>query len=102
MKKQKKRPPKEEKENRTAVEKMGDVLEVPLYAMTGTPCIEMIGNREFMIESCKGIIEYSQEQIRISAGQYIIKIAGRGMRLVGMRESSLHISGVIISIEFIL
>ena len=75
---------------------------MPTYDIAGTPCLEMIGNREFMIENCKGIIEYGEEVIRISAGKYVVKISGRGMTLVGMQEKSLHIRGVINAVEFII
>jgi sporulation protein YqfC len=102
MRKRKKSPKEEEVVKKTMLEKMEGALEMPFHAIDGTPCIEMIGNREFMIESCKGIIEYSQEMIRISAGKYVIRLSGRGMLLVAMQETSLHISGVINMIEFLL
>ncbi len=94
---------KEEKKDKMSIrEKMEGTLEVPLHAISDTPCIEMIGNREFMIESCKGVIEYTQETVRISAGRYVIRLTGRGLTLTGMKESSLHVSGVITIIEFML
>ncbi|MPN56653.1 hypothetical protein SDC9_204343 [bioreactor metagenome] len=93
---------KEKKTKETAAEKLGDLFQMQAYGLMDIPHIEMIGNREMLIENCKGIIEYGDEQIRLNTGRYILKLQGRNLSLINMSDEDLLIRGFIMCIEFVI
>ncbi len=66
------------------------------------PRIEISGNTSATIEGCKGVLEYSKAQIRVSLGKYSLKLCGRGLDLRCISPTSLVIEGFITSIEYIM
>lgn len=92
---------KKTNEKKSPREVIGRLFELPSEAVMGMPRLELGGNRELFIESCRGILEYSDECIRVNAGRFIIKITGRGLELKSMTSSELVIQGVIFAVEFV-
>lgn len=78
------------------------ILEIPKEVMTDLPLISIIGNEELTIESYKGVIEYSEERIRINTAKGVIKIDGRSMLLSQITDDDIQIIGTIIKIEFMI
>lgn len=78
------------------------ILEIPREVMTDLPLISMTGNEELTIESYKGVIEYSEERIRINTAKGIVKIDGRSMFLRQITDDDIQIIGTIIKIEFMI
>jgi sporulation protein YqfC len=78
------------------------VLEVPKEVVIDLPLISMIGNEELSIENYKGVIEYSEEKIRINTAKGVIKIEGRSMLLKEITDDDIQILGSILKIEFIM
>ena len=64
------------------------------------PCIELSGNREAVLEGCRGVLEYSPEAIRVNTAGMIVSFLGRGLDLRCISESALIIAGCITHIEF--
>jgi len=77
-------------------------LEVPKEVVVDLPVITMMGNEELNIENYKGVIEYSEERIRINTTKGVIKIEGRAMLLKQITDEDIQIIGTIIKIEFIM
>lgn len=102
MRRTRKKEPVKSADKPKAIERIGELLEMPTYGLTDTPHFEMVGNRELMVENCKGVIEYTDEQIRFSAGRFLVSLKGRGLYLKSMNDSSLLICGTILSMEFLM
>ncbi len=66
------------------------------------PRLEFNGNTEVVIEGSKGVVEYSEEMIRINTSIGLICFEGRSLNLRCISESELIIDGFIIKTEFIL
>ncbi len=66
------------------------------------PRIEISGNTSATIDGCKGILEYSKTQIRVSLGNLSLQIKGRGLDLRSVSVSSLVIEGFITSVEYLM
>ncbi len=66
------------------------------------PRVEITGNTSATIEGCKGVLEYSKAQIRVSLGKYSLQLNGRGLDLRYISPTSLVIEGFITSIEYIM
>ncbi len=68
----------------------------------GNVRMNICGNSEVIFEGCKGVVEYSEESIKINTGKYITAFKGRGLHIRCMTEYSLIIEGFILSIEYIM
>ncbi len=63
--------------------------------------LEFRGNREVIIEECRGILEYGEKQVRINGSDCILRFQGRELQLCTMTEDSIVLSGHIERLEFI-
>lgn len=66
----------------------------------GSPCIELNGNREAVIEGSKGVLEYADDCVRVNTAAMVISLRGRGLNLRCISDSALIIDGFITGIEF--
>ena len=57
--------------------------------------VELVGDGELRVENHKGILAYGQEEIHVSGGVFLIKIAGQGLELRAMTGIELLITGKI-------
>ncbi len=90
---------REKKDN--PLKKIGKIIELPQEFLEGATHIEIAGNREIIIEGCKGIIDYTEESIKLSAGKYAILIIGKNLEIKNLFDESIIINGFIIKIEYI-
>lgn len=77
------------------------LLSVPQKIMPNMPFIELRGNREALIEGCKGILEYDTQVIRVNTGSMVVSFCGRGLNIKCLTVSSLIVEGYITSVEFV-
>ncbi len=83
-----------------AAEFIGRALEVPPGTFTKTCNLQMSGNREVLVDGCRGLLEYGDEKIRVNAGNGVIQFTGRGLEIKSLGEQSAVIGGFILSVEF--
>ncbi len=76
-------------------------LNLPKEIILGLPLISMIGKEEIDIENYKGIIEYSEELVRLSTSCGILRIKGKNLYLKQVTTENIFITGIIISVEFL-
>lgn len=87
------------------MERKGSILEKTVQALdlpaevAGLPRIELLGDRELRVESHKGILAYSTEEIHISGGKLVIRVLGGGLELRSMNAVELLITGDIHAVE---
>lgn len=74
-------------------------LELPTHALANVPFVELTGDRELRIENHRGILYYGTEEIHISGGAYLLKIAGEDLCLRTMTGVELLITGRITGIH---
>ena len=79
---------------------ISDVLEIPKDILLDLPKITFIGNLQVNIENHKGIIEYSNETIRVKMKDGIIKVLGMDLIIKTIISEEIIISGKIASIDF--
>lgn len=53
----------------TTKEKLTQELEIPQAALRGVSHMELSGNREAIVEGCKGVVEYDEGIIRLNLGK---------------------------------
>ncbi len=81
------------------VHSIGQKLSIPTEAMTQQPCVCLRGKRSISIEHHKGILEYSQECVRIAVHRGVIGIFGRELTVTRMSERTMELSGKIERVE---
>ncbi len=59
-------------------------------------------NREVIFEGCKGVVEYTDNSIKLNTGKFLVAFNGRGLHIQCMNESNIVIVGFITSIEYIM
>ncbi len=64
------------------------------------PKIEMLGNREIIIDGCKGVVEYSENLIKLSLGESVLSLSGDSLVIKSFDNSVVVISGQICEISF--
>lgn len=89
---------KEEKRFRKIITAM---LELPTEIILNLPMITVVGRDELNLENYKGIVEYSEERIRIDTSCGIIRIEGRGLVLKQITSENLVVKGQIIKFEYL-
>ena len=76
-------------------------FQLPGGSLSGSARFEMCGNREVIIEGCRGVLEYDENVVRINTGKMITCFFGRGLTRKCLTTDSLIVEGFITSIEFI-
>ena len=77
------------------LERTAEVFDLPADALAGLPKLELVGSGELRVENHKGILAYGREEIHISGGVFLIKIAGQDLELRAMTGIELLITGKI-------
>lgn len=65
------------------------------------PHVELIGNREAVVEGCQGILEYDEGSVRVRAGRLVVRFTGRGLKIRCMTSDSLVVEGFLLGLEFL-
>ena len=89
------------KAERKVAGKIMEALELPKEVVMNLPLITMIGTEDLTIENYKGVIEYSEERIRINTSAGIIRVDGRQLLLKQITADNIGVTGNILKIEFL-
>ncbi len=65
------------------------------------PKIEILGNREIVIDGCKGVVEYGENIIKLSLGENILTLTGSELVINSFDSGIAVIIGQIGDISFI-
>lgn len=76
-------------------------MQIPIASVLDLTHFELNGNKEVVVDGCKGILEYDENIVRLSTGKMITKFLGRHLNIKCLTPDSLVIEGVITNIEFI-
>lgn len=91
---------KRHRKSRANPEKIQDAFDMPKILKPSVPHIETEGNREVIIDGCKGIMEYDDGLIKLNAGSLVVTFKGDDLTIRAYSESQSMITGNIVSIEF--
>jgi sporulation protein YqfC len=82
-------------------ESISELLELPKDIILDLPRITMIGNLQIYIENHKGILEYSNQRIRIHTKNGTLRIIGKNLQIKTIITEEMIITGMIDQIEFV-
>lgn len=81
-------------------EKLSNTFELPKDIVLDVSKVIIIGTGQITIENHKGIVEYSEELIRVNTGSGIMKLSGRNLAIKTILQEEITITGEISAIEF--
>ena len=76
------------------------VLDLPEIVHADVPHIEMQGNREAVVDGCRGVLEYEEDKIKLDAGMCVLLFRGSDLTIKTYSDSLTEITGEIIAVEF--
>ncbi len=84
----------------TLLEKIGGELELPRSAVSNTCHIELSGNREAIVDGCKGVLEYDENTIKLNTGKTIVRFTGTDLSINTLNMETAVIEGNIVTLDF--
>lgn len=101
MKKKKWKKPRPWQESlRECLARAAEELELSASTVLDIPELEC-SPREVLLERHHGVLEYTDERIRVAARDVTVEIRGMDLRLGAMSQGALHIRGQVAAVEFI-
>ena len=76
-------------------------LELPMDIMYGAVIITAMGRNQILVENYKGIIEYTQEKIRLQTKTCQVTIQGKRLIVEYYTNEEMKITGTICQIQYL-
>ncbi len=81
-------------------ERAADAWGVPKDVIMNIPRLAISGDKEIYIENHKGILEYTDTEIRISTAMGIVRVCGKNLVIDRIRLEDIVISGSFTKVEY--
>ena len=81
---------------------MTEAFELPKEIMLNLPLITLIGREEVTIENYKGILEYSEETVRIGTAAGVLRLTGKDLCLKQLSGECMVVAGKIEELRFLI
>jgi len=82
------------------LKKTGEALRDAAEDLIPTMRIELLSDRQAVVEGCRGILEYSDSCIRLSAGSFTVRFRGEGLLLRNFGAQNAVVEGRLHAVEF--
>ena len=76
------------------------LLALPAEITLNLPLLTMVGGEELTVENHKGIIEYSEEALRINTAAGVLAVAGQRLAVKQLTAERILVKGTIQRVEF--
>jgi sporulation protein YqfC len=80
---------------------MTEALELPKEIMLNLPLITLVGREEVTIENYRGILEYSEEMVRIGTAAGVLCLKGNGLCLKQLSAECMVVTGKVDFLGFL-
>lgn len=85
---------------RSVGEKVADALELPKDILLNMPKMAIFGNKEITVENYKGILEYTENKVRLNTASYVLVINGENLSIKNIATEIITVYGKFSNIEF--
>ena len=82
-------------------ERIAHRLQIPAAVLANVTHMELSGNTQATVEGCGGILEYSDEVVRVKTGKMVTKFTGRNLKIRCLSCDALVVEGFVTAIEFL-
>ena len=91
---------KQELDRATYMERLSKRLSLPADVFTSACILTVTGRYSILIENYKGIVEYTENRVRVQTKQGVIAIGGNQLRIAYFTDEEMQVEGKITSIEY--
>ena len=81
--------------------RMAELFDLPADVAAGLIHMELLGDRQLLLEGHEGLLAYGTELIDVSVGGAVLRVTGEGLTLKSMTEREVRIGGRIDGVEFL-
>ena len=81
-------------------EKLAAAASMPKDVVLGASLITVLGTSEVCIENYRGILEYTENLIRVQTKERMIKLTGKHLQIEDYTNDEMKITGRIHTLEF--
>ena len=81
--------------------RMAELFDLPADLVAGLTHMELLGDRQLLLEGHGGILAYSDTRIDVSLGGMTLRVEGGGLALRSMTDRELRVRGRIDSVSFV-
>ncbi|HHY31905.1 MAG TPA: sporulation protein YqfC [Firmicutes bacterium] len=74
-------------------ERLAELFEIPKNVLLDMPRVVLVGNVQLTIENHQGIIEYSQQAVRVATSRGEVAVEGKGLSIGKITKSEITIDG---------
>ena len=80
---------------------MADAVNMPKDVVLGVPIITLTGQVELLIENYRGILEYTDQLIRVQTKSGQIRVQGKRLQIAYYTNDEMKVTGHIQSVEYL-
>lgn len=62
--------------------------------------IELFGNKQIIVDGCKGVIDYNEDFLKLDLGKIVLKVTGYNLVIDSYIYEQVDLKGEIVSVEF--
>lgn len=74
-------------------ERLADLFEIPKNVLLDMPRIVLVGNVQLTVENHQGIVEYTQQRVRVATSRGEVAVEGRGLSIGRITKTEIAIDG---------
>ncbi len=82
-------------------ERMAELFDMPKEVVLDLPKLTVYGDSQLTVENYSGILQYTDEYIRLKTSGKAIAVSGKGLELRAITDVDVLIEGEILGIEYI-
>lgn len=75
-------------------------LGIPEDVLNGVSNIEITGNSRMLIQGCKGVLLYLEDEIKLNLGKCEVCIRGDELSMTALDEGMAQVEGTILDVSF--
>ena len=79
--------------------RMAELFDLPADVAAGLSHMELLGDRQLLLEGHKGLLPYGTELFDVSGGGAVLRVTGAGPTVRSMTEREVRIGGRIDGVE---
>lgn len=84
----------------TAAERISQTLGMPSPTLPKVAMIQLMGNRECIVEGCQGVLEYNDDDIKLNIGTLVLCFQGQDLTLRALNDDGAVVEGTITNLNF--
>ncbi len=81
--------------------KIADFLELPSDVILDLPRLVLMGNQRLFLENHRGIVEYTNEVVRIDTPAGEVKITGKRLNILMIAKEEIMLEGELSKLEWV-